>query len=98
VKVRHAVAMLAIPAGAIGLSATAAIAAPVFGASTAPPASQVIGTGGTAPAAVQAVTASPSGTSLPLTGGDVAGLSVIGVALVGGGVVLVRRTRTRASD
>ncbi len=88
--------MLAIPAGAIGLSATAAFAVP--GASSSPPASQVVGTGGTAPSAVQAVAVSPSGSSLPLTGGDVAGLSVIGVALVGGGVVLVRRTRARASD
>ncbi len=100
-KVRHAVALLAIPVGAIGLGATAAFAVP--GASTSPPAPEVVGTGGTAPSALpstQAVgtTSSPSGSSLPLTGGDVAGLAVIGVALVGGGTVLVRRTRARASD
>jgi LPXTG-motif cell wall-anchored protein len=91
--------MLAIPAGAIGLSATAALAVP--GASSAPPATQVVGTGGsTQPSSVQAVaaTSSPSGESLPVTGGDIAGLTIIGIALVGGGTVLVRRTRARTSD
>ena len=67
------------------------------GGSTAP---SVQGTGGAAAPstaqaapAVQAVTAAPSGSSLPLTGGDVTSLSLIGIALLGGGVVLVRRTR-----
>lgn len=34
-----------------------------------------------------------SSNTLPVTGGDLVGLAVIGVSLVGGGVVLVRRTR-----
>jgi LPXTG-motif cell wall-anchored protein len=98
VKVRYAVALLAIPMGALGLTATAAFAVP--GASTSPPASEVIGTGGTAPSAepTQAVGTTSSPSSLPLTGGDVAGLAVIGVALVAGGAVVVRRTRAKASD
>jgi len=45
----------------------------------------------TAAPAVQAASA------LPFTGGDVAGLAVIGVLLVGGGVVLVRRNRSRSA-
>ena len=64
------------------------------------PSTQVVGTGGAvapstvqAAPAVQALTAAPSGSSLPLTGGDVTSLSLIGIALLGGGVVLVRRTR-----
>jgi len=36
-----------------------------------------------------------SGT-LPLTGGDVVGLSVVGLAMVGAGIPLVRRGRRRA--
>jgi LPXTG-motif cell wall-anchored protein len=69
------------------------------------PAPAVQGTGAVAPtpaapvapaAIVQAATA-PSGSSLPLTGGDVASLSLIGLALLGGGVVLVRRTRHQPS-
>jgi LPXTG-motif cell wall-anchored protein len=100
VKARHIVAMLVIPAGALGLGATAAFAVP--GASTSPPVPEVVGTGGSSPqvlpsSQVVATTAAPS-QSLPLTGGDVAGLTVIGVALVGGGAVLVRRTRAKASD
>ena len=96
-KVRHAVAAAAIAAGALGVSAVPAFA--IYGASEAPPSPQVIGTGGTAPsAAPQTVGTTSSPSSLPLTGGDVAGLTVIGVALVGGGAVLVRRTRARASD
>ena len=43
-----------------------------------------------APAAVEAA---PSG-SLPFTGGDVAGLVVIGGAALGVGVLMVRRSRT----
>lgn len=33
------------------------------------------------------------GDSLPITGGDVAGLTAIGIAAVGAGAVLVRRSR-----
>ena len=97
-KVRHALAAAAIAGGALGVTAAPAFA--VFGASQAPPSPQVVGTGGTAPsaAAPQTVATTSSPSSLPLTGGDVAGLTVIGVALVGGGIVLVRRTRARTSD
>lgn len=34
-----------------------------------------------------------SSNTLPVTGGDLAGLAILGVTLVGGGTVLVRRTR-----
>ncbi len=34
-----------------------------------------------------------SSNTLPVTGGDLVGLAVLGVSLVGGGTVLVRRTR-----
>ena len=40
---------------------------------------------------------SPSGT-LPFTGGDVAGLVAIGVAALGLGTLLVRRSRTRSES
>jgi hypothetical protein len=97
VKVRHALVALGVTAGALGLSAAPAFA--IFGASQAPPAPQVVGTSGTAPAvAPQAVAHTATPSTLPLTGGDVAGLCVIGVALIGGGTVLVRRTRARTSD
>lgn len=38
----------------------------------------------------------PAG-ALPFTGGDVAGLVVVGAVAVGAGTVLVRRSRTRAN-
>jgi len=50
----------------------------------------------------ETVTACPTcveaeqGTTLPLTGGDVAALSIAGVAMVGAGIPLVRRGRRRA--
>lgn len=49
-----------------------------------------------APAAAAAETAPVSG-SLPITGGDVVGLSVIGAAAIGLGSVLVRRSRRAAT-
>jgi hypothetical protein len=97
VKVRHALVGLGIAGGALGLSAAPAFA--IFGASQAPPAPQVVGTGGATPSVVpQAAAPTTAPSTLPLTGGDVAGLCVIGVALIGGGTTLVRRTRARASD
>ena len=55
---------------------------------------RVLSASGTAPAAPVATTTSSQ--SLPFTGGDVAGLAVAGAALLGMGVVLVRRNRARA--
>jgi hypothetical protein len=43
--------------------------------------------------AVEATQAAPSG-SLPFTGGDVAGLVIVGGAALGVGVLMVRRSRT----
>jgi len=40
----------------------------------------------------------PGSSSLPFTGGDVAGLTVAGAVLLGGGVLLVRRNRAKASQ
>lgn len=45
------------------------------------------------PAAAQTAQPAPGG-SLPITGGDVAGLAILGAAAVGAGAVLVRRSRT----
>ena len=97
-KVRYALATLVISGGALGLTASAASAVPA--ASSAPPPPEVVSTGGSTGPAVQAVqvTAAPSGSSLPLTGGDVAGLTVVGVALLGGGSILVRRTRAKETS
>jgi len=111
VKVRHGVAAVVISAGAIGFGATAAFGVP--GASTNPPVPSVVGTGGTAPEVLPATqtappatpaaqsaapATAPSGPSLPLTGSDIAELTIIGVALIGGGAIVVRRSRARASD
>jgi LPXTG-motif cell wall-anchored protein len=49
-----------------------------------------------APSAVVAETTAPAG-SLPLTGGDIAGLVIIGGVALGAGAVMVRRTRTRTT-
>jgi LPXTG-motif cell wall-anchored protein len=47
-------------------------------------------------AAAVAVSPEQSSGPLPLTGGDVAELSAFGLALIGTGTILVRRTRRRA--
>lgn len=51
-----------------------------------------------ATAAAPAVAVSPEQSSgpLPLTGADVAELSAVGLALVGAGTIMVRRTRRKA--
>jgi LPXTG-motif cell wall-anchored protein len=47
-----------------------------------------------APAAVApASAAAPASQTLPFTGSDVTGLTVVGVLLIGGGVVITRRSR-----
>ena len=48
-----------------------------------------------APAAVVAATAGGSSGGLPVTGGDIAGLTAIGAAAVGSGALLLRRSRRR---
>ena len=48
---------------------------------------------GAAPAVAAATAAPASGKALPVTGGDVVGLTVIGLAALGGGTLLVRRSR-----
>lgn len=49
--------------------------------------------GESATAAAPAAAAAPSG-SLPFTGGDVAGLVLIGGAAIGAGALMIRRSRT----
>ena len=105
-KFRLAVAALLTTGAALVLPATAAHAqcpTSAAGGSCAAPPTDVGGTGGSTgepvPAPAGAATQSPTGTtSLPLTGGDVAGLSVIGIGLLAGGTVLVRRARVRAPE
>ena len=103
-KFRLAIAALLTTAGALVLPATAAHAqcpTDAAGGSCAAPPTDVGGTGGSSgePAPAVEATQSPTGTtSLPLTGGDVAGLSVIGIGLLAGGTVLVRRARVRAPE
>lgn len=49
-----------------------------------------------APASVATPAAAPASTtpgSLPFTGGDVAGLAIVGAAAAGAGAILVRRSR-----
>jgi LPXTG-motif cell wall-anchored protein len=48
-----------------------------------------------APAAVVAATAGGSSGGLPVTGGDIAGLTAIGAVAVSSGALLVRRSRRR---
>lgn len=59
------------------------------------PTTGVLGNGATAgaPAAAEAASA-PSG-SLPFTGGDVAGLVLVGGAAIGAGALMIRRSRTQ---
>ena len=87
-----------VVAGLCFAGATALVAAPAGAASypnggSTPTTVTVEGTTVPAPAATH-----DPGQSLPFTGGDVAGLTVIGLALVGGGTVLVRRGRVRAAE
>jgi len=100
VKLRLAIATL-IATGVVFLAPVAAHAdntCPAPGGSCAPPSQQIVATGGFVEPEVQATQvtrAAPAtpNSSLPLTGGDVAGLTLIGVVLVAGGAILVHRTR-----
>ena len=91
-------AAIVLPAGVASATGTTNCPTAAAAGSCTEPSSNVVGTGGFVQPSVQAVQAGPSGPSLPLTGGDVAGLSFIGVALLGGGTVLVHRTRVRRAD
>ena len=103
-KLRLAIAALMTAAGAVLLPATAAHAEPcptgATGGSCTGPSTDVGGTGGSGePAPAVQASQGPTGTtSLPLTGGDVAGLTVIGIGLLAGGTVLVRQGRVRARE
>jgi hypothetical protein len=101
VKLRLALASLIAAGAAVALPAAAAHADTIPGGSSAPPPAQVLATSGFVQPSVESVAAPPAAPttgSLPFTGGDVAGLTVIGLALVGGGTVLVRRGRVRSED
>lgn len=91
-KARKLVLAGSIVAAAFGVSA------PAFAQTdyVSPPGDDVLGTdlSRTTPAATAPTDA--AGGSLPVTGGDVVGLTIIGAAAVGTGVVLVRRTRRTA--
>jgi LPXTG-motif cell wall-anchored protein len=60
------------------------------------PAPAVPATVTTVPTRVEAETSAPAGT-LPLTGGDIAGLVIIGGVAIGAGTLMVRRTRNRTT-
>jgi LPXTG-motif cell wall-anchored protein len=85
-------------AGAIA-AAGLGISAPAFAQTdyVSPPGDDVLGTdlSRTTPAATAPDAA---GGSLPVTGGDIVGLTVIGAAALGTGVVLVRRSRRTADS
>ena len=104
-KLRLALVTLLAAGAAVALPAAAAHADSIPGGSSSPPPAQVLGTSGFVQPSVAAVqnaapapAPAPATGSLPFTGGDVAGLTVIGLALVGGGAVLVRRGRVRAAE
>lgn len=65
---------------------------------SAAPAPEVAGTQASRPASRGATgAAAPTGQALPVTGGDVAGLLVLGFAAIGTGAVLLRRSRARSA-
>ncbi len=105
-KVRLALATLVTAGAAVVLPAAAAHADTPCQSTlyVSCPVAPVVGTGGFVAPAVQgtqggpAALASTSSAALPLTGGDVAGLSFIGLGLLGAGTVLVRRGRVRTAD
>lgn len=86
-------------AGAIA-AAGLGVSAPAFAQTdyVSPPGDEVLGTdlSRTTPAATAPTDA--AGGSLPVTGGDIVGLTVIGAAAMGTGIVLVRRSRRTADS
>jgi LPXTG-motif cell wall-anchored protein len=98
-RLRHALATMAGATLLVGLPATAAVAQDYPGGTT--PSSvlsqsqdrpdEVLGTTASRPAAA------PAQQTLPVTGGDLAGLAVVGVSLVGLGTVVVRKSRRTAA-
>ena len=97
-RLRHAFATMAGATLLLGASASAAVAQDYPGGTTPPGEvlsetddrpDEVLGTTTARPEAAAAQT-------LPVTGGDLAGLAVVGVSLVGLGTVVVRRSRRTA--
>jgi LPXTG-motif cell wall-anchored protein len=93
----HAAALLGITLPVLAAPVTA-MAAPqdyttpsTVTVPTPPTHSTVLGT------SVTATSTAPASHTLPFTGSDVAGLTVVGVGLVGAGVVLVRRNRAKTA-
>lgn len=78
-------------AAMVGLP-SAASAAPDYVGETPP---EVEGNSFTRPPEVRGVTVTRE-PGLPITGGDVAGMTLVGLGAIGVGTVLVRRGRTRA--
>lgn len=79
--------------GAVVGVPSAAMAAEDYVGKTPP---EVEGNSFSRPPQVQGVTATRDPGGLPITGGDVAGMTVAGLGAIGVGAVLVRRGRTRA--
>jgi len=92
-NIRKMVMAGAIAVAVVGLPATA-MADDYVGGNQG---GQVLGTQlsrSAAPAPVAAAPASTTrGAGLPVTGGDIAGLTAVGLASIGAGTVLVRRSR-----
>jgi hypothetical protein len=59
--------------------------------------SSVLGTQLTRSAPAAAPASTTRGAGLPVTGGDIAGMTAIGLAAVGTGTAMVRRSRRRSS-
>ena len=57
---------------------------------------EVEGNSFTRPPQVQGVTATRDPGTLPITGGDIVGMTLVGFGAVGTGIVLMRRGRTRS--
>jgi hypothetical protein len=81
-------------AAATVLTAGVAVAAPYPSGGQPPTVSNASASAGTK---VEAKTATSRPSTLPFTGGDVAGLAAIGAGAVIGGTVLVRRSRRHAT-
>lgn len=86
-------------AGAIA-AAGLGVSAPAFAQTdyVTPPEDKVLGNELSRSTPAATAPTDVAGGSLPVTGGDIVGLTVIGAAAVGTGVVLVRRSRRTADS